>query len=218
MSTKCGHRFSTSQKYLSKDISKSTNKGEKGVSKDTEIDLICVTDVFYDRANLPLLSSFSDNVLDATNVWTKQINDKSSLKGLPETAIEQDAAAATQRDAEGYMLTLEFPSYYAVMSYADDRALREEMYRAYSTRASDQGGNKKLDNSLNLERILKLRQEKARLLAREQRMQAQRKDKQRALRDGMSPRERAYNRDMFDSLASRNNGSALSNTGRRLFG
>ncbi|MCL4108218.1 UNVERIFIED_CONTAM: hypothetical protein GTU68_065246 [Idotea baltica] len=62
------------------------------------------------------------------------------------------------------MLTLEFPSYYAVMSYADDRALREEMYRAYSTRASDQGGNKKLDNSLNLERILKLRQEKARLL------------------------------------------------------
>ena len=62
------------------------------------------------------------------------------------------------------------------------------------------------------------RKEKARLLAREQRMQAQRKDKQRALKDGMSPRERAYNRDMFDSLASRNNGSALSNTGRRLFG
>lgn len=111
-----------------------------------------------------ITSSFSDNVLDATNGWTKQIDDQSALKGLPDTAIEQAAAAATQREAEGYMLTLEFPSYYAVMSYADDRALREEMYRAYSTRASDQGDNTKLDNSDNLEKILKLRQEKAQLL------------------------------------------------------
>ena len=109
-------------------------------------------------------SRYSDNVLDATNSWTKQLDDKSALAGLPDTAIEQAAAAASQRDAEGYMLTLEFPSYYAVMSYADDRALREQMYRAYTTRASDQGVIKKYDNSLNMERILKLRQEKARLL------------------------------------------------------
>ncbi len=111
-----------------------------------------------------ITSKYSDNVLDATNAWTKQLDDKSALKGLPDTAIEQAAAAAKQRDAEGYMLTLEFPSYYAVMSYADDRALREEMYRAYSTRASDQGGDAKLDNSANMEKILKLRQEKAQLL------------------------------------------------------
>ncbi len=111
-----------------------------------------------------ITSKYSDNVLDATNAWTKQLDDKSALKGLPDTAIEQAAAAAKQRDAEGYMLTLEFPSYYAVMSYADDRALREEMYRAYSTRASDQGGDAKLDNSANMEKILKLRQEKAKLL------------------------------------------------------
>jgi len=111
-----------------------------------------------------ITSKYSDNVLDATNAWTKQIDDKSALKGLPDTAIEQAAAAAKQRDAEGYMLTLEFPSYYAVMSYADDRALREEMYRAYSTRASDQGSDDKLDNSENMEKILKLRQEKAQLL------------------------------------------------------
>ena len=109
-------------------------------------------------------SQYSDNVLDATNAWTKQLDDKSALKGLPDTAIEQAAAAASQRDAEGYMLTLEFPSYYAVMSYADDRELREEMYRAYSTRASDQGSDAKLDNSANMEKILKLRQEKAQLL------------------------------------------------------
>ncbi|MGK0269780.1 MAG: oligopeptidase A [Cocleimonas sp.] len=111
-----------------------------------------------------ITSNYSDNVLDATNAWTKQIDDKSALKGLPDTAIEQAAAAASQRDAKGYMLTLEFPSYYAVMSYADDRDLREEMYRAYCTRASDQGNDVKLDNSANMEKILNLRQEKAKLL------------------------------------------------------
>ena len=111
-----------------------------------------------------ITSNYSDNVLDATNDWTKHINDKSALIGLPDTAIEQAAAAAAQRETEGYMLTLEFPSYYAVMSYADDRALREEMYRAYSTRASDQGSKPELDNSENMEKILRLRQEKAKLL------------------------------------------------------
>ncbi|MEH6454997.1 MAG: M3 family metallopeptidase, partial [Cocleimonas sp.] len=115
-----------------------------------------------------ITSNYSDNVLDATNGWTKQLDDESALAGLPDTAIEQAAASASQRDAAGYMLTLEFPSYYAVMSYADDRALREEMYRAYSTRASDQAvaspENDKLDNSANMEKILKLRQEKAQLL------------------------------------------------------
>ena len=111
-----------------------------------------------------ITSNYSDNVLDATNGWTKHINDKSALIGLPDTAIEQAAAAAAQRETEGYMLTLEFPSYYAVMSYADDRALREEMYRAYSTRASDQGSKPELDNSENMEKILRLRQEKAKLL------------------------------------------------------
>ncbi len=111
-----------------------------------------------------LTSNYSDNVLDATNAWTKEIKDKEALAGLPESAIEQAVQAAQQRELEGWLLTLEFPSYYAVMTYADDRALREEMYRAYSTRASDQGGNEKLDNSKNMENILKLRQEKAQLL------------------------------------------------------
>jgi len=111
-----------------------------------------------------ITSNYSDNVLDATNAWTKHISDKSALAGLPETAIEQAAAAAQQRDTDGFMLTLEFPSFYAVMTYADDRALREEMYRAYTTRASDLGTDTKLDNSENMERILKLRQEKAHLL------------------------------------------------------
>ncbi len=111
-----------------------------------------------------LTSSYSDNVLDATNAWVKQIRDASELAGLPETAIEQAAQAAQQRELEGYAITLEFPSYYAVMTYADNRKLREEVYRAYSTRASDQGDDPKLDNSENMGKILALRQEKAKLL------------------------------------------------------
>ena len=111
-----------------------------------------------------LTSKYSDNVLDATNAWTKEISDVSELAGLPETAIEQAAEAAKQRDLSGWLLTLDFPSYYAVITHADDRDLRAEVYRAYSTRASDQGDNPELDNSDNMGKILQLRQEKATLL------------------------------------------------------
>jgi len=111
-----------------------------------------------------LTSKYSDNVLDATNAWVKQIDDIKRLEGLPETAIEQAQQAAKQRDLTGWAVTLEFPSYYAVMTYADDRELREEMYRAYSTRASDQADNPAFDNSKIMGEILQLRQKKAALL------------------------------------------------------
>lgn len=111
-----------------------------------------------------LTSNYSDNVLDATTAWSKQISAVEQLAGLPESALEQAKQAAVQRDLAGWLLTLEFPSYIAVMTYADDRALREEVYRAYSTRASDQGDDPKLDNSEIMGRILQLRQEKAALL------------------------------------------------------
>ncbi len=111
-----------------------------------------------------LTSKYSDNVLDATNAWSKEINDIKQLAGLPDSALEQAKQAAAQRDLSGWLLTLEFPSYYAVMSYADNRELRQEVYRAYTTRASDQGDNPALDNSENMGRILQLRQEKAALL------------------------------------------------------
>ena len=110
-----------------------------------------------------LTSKYSDNVLDANNAWTKQIDQVDDLAGLPETAIEQAAEAAKQRDLTGWLLTLDFPSYYAVMTYANDRELRAEVYRAYSTRASDQG-DPAFDNSENMGKILQLRQEKAQLL------------------------------------------------------
>lgn len=111
-----------------------------------------------------LTSKYSDNVLDATNAWTKEVSDVEELAGLPETAIEQAAEAAKQRELSGWLLTLDFPSYYAVMTYADNRELREELYHAYSTRASDKAEDGKLDNSKNMGKILQLRQEKALLL------------------------------------------------------
>lgn len=110
-------------------------------------------------------SQFSNQLLDATQAWTKWVTDASALDGLPESAIAQMAAAAKAKDLEGYLISLEFPSYYAVMTYANDRALREELYTAYCTRASDQGPNAgQNDNGPVMEQLLDLRQELAGLL------------------------------------------------------
>ncbi len=112
-----------------------------------------------------LTSKFEENLLDATQAWTKHITDERRLAGLPESARAQARQAAAQRDLEGWLFTLEFPSYYAVMTYADDRELRRETYEAYVTRASDQGPHAgKWDNGPIMEEILALRHELARLL------------------------------------------------------
>ncbi len=113
-----------------------------------------------------LTSRYEENLLDATNAWSKLVTDPERLAGLPPSALELAQQTARQRGhEEGWLLTLEFPSYLPVMTYADDRELRHELYRAYSTRASDQGPHAgKWDNSELMERILALRHEQARLL------------------------------------------------------
>lgn len=112
-----------------------------------------------------LSSKFNDNVLDATMAWTKLITDKEQLKGLPESAMELAKQAAGQRDEEGYLVTLEIPSYLPVMSYCDNQELRKELYEAFSTRASDQGPNAgEWDNTENILEILALRKERSQLL------------------------------------------------------
>jgi len=112
-----------------------------------------------------LASSYSDNVLDATNAWHKQISDEALLAGLPESARSLAKQTAEQREMEGWVFTLEFPSFHAVMTYADDHALREEIYTAYVTRASDQGPHAgKWDNTETMDRIVALRHEAAQLL------------------------------------------------------
>lgn len=112
-----------------------------------------------------LSSQFSNNVLDATMGWDKVIEDVNQLKGLPESALQAAQQSAQTKGLTGYRFTLEIPSYLPVMTYCENRALREEMYRAYVTRASDQGPNAgKWDNSAIMEEIMQLRVELAKLL------------------------------------------------------
>ncbi|NOQ36634.1 MAG: oligopeptidase A, partial [Methylococcaceae bacterium] len=80
-----------------------------------------------------LCSRYSDNVLDATNAWTKLISDETELKGLPESAMIQAKQSAEMADGEGWLISLQFPSYIAVMTYADNRELRHEHYQAFAT-------------------------------------------------------------------------------------
>ncbi|MEW8307211.1 MAG: oligopeptidase A [gamma proteobacterium symbiont of Clathrolucina costata] len=112
-----------------------------------------------------LTTKFEENLLDATNAWSKLITDESDLQGLPESALALARQTAAQRDQEGWLLTLEYPSYLPVMTYADDRQLRREIYEAFATRASDQGPHAgQWDNTEAMERILELRHEQAGLL------------------------------------------------------
>ncbi|WP_432455703.1 oligopeptidase A [Agarivorans sp. QJM3NY_29] len=112
-----------------------------------------------------LSSQFSNHVLDATLAWQKHITESSELVGLPDSALAAAKQAAAAKDLEGYLLTLEFPSYLPVMTYADNRSLREEMYRAFSTRASEQASTEqKFDNSGLIDEELALRHELAQLL------------------------------------------------------
>jgi oligopeptidase A len=112
-----------------------------------------------------LQSKFSENVLDATQAWKKHVTDETELTGLPDSARSLAHQAARREGLEGWLLNLEFPSYLPVMSYADNRELRREMYEAYVTRASDQGPHAgRWDNSEIMEQILTLRHEAAQLL------------------------------------------------------
>ncbi|RUR30774.1 oligopeptidase A [Vreelandella andesensis] len=118
------------------------------------------------QARLSTLSNqFSNNVLDATQAWHKDISQLDELAGVPESALETLKATAQAKGVDGYRITLDFPSFFPIISYADNRKLRHEVYAAFVTRASDQGPDTgKFDNAPILEEILALRQELAHLL------------------------------------------------------
>ena len=112
-----------------------------------------------------LQTKFEENLLDATQAWKKLITDKDELAGLPESCLALAAQTAKNEDKEGWLFTLEFPSYMPVMQYADNARLRREIYEAYVTRASDKGPIAgQFDNSEIMTEILKYRTEKAKLL------------------------------------------------------
>lgn len=110
-------------------------------------------------------NQFEHNILDATQAFTIHIKDTSGLTGLPEHALNTAKELAEEKGLDGYLLTLEYPCYQAVMTYAEDRTLREKMYSAYVTRASDEGPHAgSFDNTLLMNEMLALRHEKAKLL------------------------------------------------------
>ena len=112
-----------------------------------------------------LTSTFSNNVMDATLGWQKEITDEALLIGLPESAKAAAKAAAESKSLSGYLFTLDFPSYLPVMMYSENRELRREVYEAFCTRASDVGPNAgKWDNSAIMDEIIALRHELAELL------------------------------------------------------
>jgi oligopeptidase A len=114
-----------------------------------------------------LASKFSDNLLDATNAYTWLVEDEKGIAGIPADECQAAAEAAQQAGQRGWLFTLKAPSYIPVMQYADDRALRERMYRGYTTRASEewtQDKREELDNTPLMSEILKLRTEQAEML------------------------------------------------------
>ena len=112
-----------------------------------------------------LAAKFGNNVMDATLAWQKHITDETELAGLPDSAIALAKHTAESKELDGWVFTLDFPSYLPVMTHADNRELRKETYIAFSTKASDQGPNAgEFDNSEIMAEELALRHELAQLL------------------------------------------------------
>ena len=112
-----------------------------------------------------LSSTFGNNILDATQAFSVNITDEADLAGLPESAKEAAQALAQAQEKSGWLFTLDIPSYLPVMIYCDNQALREKMYRAYVTRASEIGPSAgEYDNSPIMAELLSLRHELSNLL------------------------------------------------------
>ena len=110
-----------------------------------------------------ITAKFSENVLDATNAFELIVTDKADLAGIPEYAVQAAEELAKSEGKEGYKFTLQFPSYFPVLQYAEKRELRETLYEAYAKRASE-FGPAELDNSALIRELLQLRQEEAQML------------------------------------------------------
>ena len=111
-----------------------------------------------------LSTKFSENVLDATNDYKLLVSDVAELKGLPEDVLQAAQQAAEHDGKSGYQFSLHFPSYFPILQYAENRSLRETIYRANATKASDLGGHPEWDNSSVIDELLSLRQEEAEIL------------------------------------------------------
>ncbi len=157
-------KLSAAQKKV---IENSLRDFRLGGAELTDVDKPRFAQIQDEQATLG--KAFSDHVLDATDGFVHLITNKADLAGMPEDAIAAAADTAQQKSLQGWAFTLHFPSYYPVMQYSENRALRRLMYEAYVTRASElapQYANGKLDwdNTQNMLEQLSLRDEEARML------------------------------------------------------
>lgn len=112
-----------------------------------------------------LQAKFEENLMDSTQAWSKPVTDESLLAGMTAAGIQAARDKAVAKNLEGWLLTLDFPSYDAVITHASNRELRRELYTAFATRASDQGPLAgQYDNTPLMTEILALRHEQAKLL------------------------------------------------------
>ena len=109
-------------------------------------------------------AKFDENVLDATNAWSRHVSNEIELQGLPAPIIARARAAAEAKEQAGWLFTLDAPNYMAVLSHGVNEQLRREFYQAWVTRASDQGSNSQWDNTDLIEQIMRLRHELAQLV------------------------------------------------------
>ncbi|HKE45796.1 MAG TPA: M3 family metallopeptidase [Steroidobacteraceae bacterium] len=110
-------------------------------------------------------SRFEENVLDSANAWSRSVADVGTLRGLPDSVIARARVLAQEKGASGWLLTLDQPTYLAVLTHAEDEDLRRELYTAWSTRASEQGPTGgQWNNSAVIDSILQHRHEAATLL------------------------------------------------------
>jgi oligopeptidase A len=112
-----------------------------------------------------LQSKFDENVLDATNAWSRHITDSKEIDGLPTPIVERARAAAEAKGLQGWLFTLDAPNYMAVLMHATHEPLRRDFYHGWVTRASDQDGNAgRWDNTALMDQILAVRNEVANLV------------------------------------------------------
>ncbi len=165
----CYKRLSKSDEFAS--LSEAQQKVVTNAVRDFELSGVALTEQAKKEyasisARLSELSStFSNNLMDATLAFTKHISDENELAGVPESALDAAKQAAQAKELDGYLFTLDIPSYLPIITYADNQALREEMYTAYVTRASAlDHTNGQFDNSDIIDETLRLRTKLAQLL------------------------------------------------------
>jgi len=155
-----------------------------------------------------LNSAFNNNVLDATQAWQKLITEKPDLPGVPGNALASMQQKAVDNALQGYLLTLDAPCYLVIMTYCDDRTLRQELYRALGTRGSNLGPNAgEFDNSDVMHALLSARLEQARLLGFENyaelsvsRKMARSAEEVLGFLDNLAEKSKAFARRDFETL------------------